>query len=147
DCADIASRFFGVSPAKIEICPLGIDTDLFGPPSGERATKDRNSLRQRLGFLDAEIVCVYSGRFTQDKNPLLLAKAVAELVRRGEPFRGLFVGNGVQAEAIREQPGCITHPFVPVQELAGFFRAAEIGVWPTQESMSMLDAAACGLPI
>jgi glycosyltransferase involved in cell wall biosynthesis len=39
------------------------------------------------------------------------------------------------------------HPFVPVQNLASFFQAAEIGVWPTQESISMLDAAACGLPI
>jgi glycosyltransferase involved in cell wall biosynthesis len=43
--------------------------------------------------------------------------------------------------------GCVTHPFVPVQELGDFYRAADIGVWPTQESMSMLDAAACGLPI
>jgi glycosyltransferase involved in cell wall biosynthesis len=36
--------------------------------------------------------------------------------------------------------------FVPVNELADYFRAADIGVWP-RESTSMLDAAACGLPI
>jgi len=39
------------------------------------------------------------------------------------------------------------HPFVNLRELPRFFRAADIGVWPTQESMSMLDATACGLPI
>jgi glycosyltransferase involved in cell wall biosynthesis len=33
------------------------------------------------------------------------------------------------------------------RELPPYYRAAEIGVWPTQESMSMLDAAACALPI
>jgi glycosyltransferase involved in cell wall biosynthesis len=38
-------------------------------------------------------------------------------------------------------------PFRPHRELPPYYRAADIGVWPTQESMSMLDAAACGLPI
>jgi glycosyltransferase involved in cell wall biosynthesis len=147
DCADVAVRFFGVTRGRIDVCPLGVDTELFRPNNGERGSRDRIALRRRLGFSDSEIICVYSGRFTEDKNPLLLAKAVAQLVHRGEAFRGLFVGDGIQAEAIQAQPGCVTHPFVPVQELGDFFRAAEIGVWPTQESTSMLDAAACGLPI
>jgi glycosyltransferase involved in cell wall biosynthesis len=34
-----------------------------------------------------------------------------------------------------------------MRELGAFYRAAEIGVWPAQESMSMLDALACGLPL
>ncbi len=92
-------------------------------------------------------MCIYTGRFSEDKNPLLLAKAVTHLRDMGEPFRGLFVGNGTQAEAIRSCPGCVVHPFVPFYELGDFFRSADIGVWPTQESTSMMDAAACGLPI
>ena len=32
-------------------------------------------------------------------------------------------------------------------ELPPYYRAADIGVWPTDESISMLDAAACGLPL
>jgi glycosyltransferase involved in cell wall biosynthesis len=65
----------------------------------------------------------------------------------GAPYGGLFIGHGVQAEAIKAQPGCVVHPFVPVEELPLYYRASDIGVWPTQESTSMLDAAACGLPI
>ncbi len=34
-----------------------------------------------------------------------------------------------------------------IQALAPYYRAADIGVWPVQESISMLDAAACGLPL
>jgi glycosyltransferase involved in cell wall biosynthesis len=147
DCADVAVRFFGVPKAKIEVCPLGIDTELFSPISNDKEQKERLELRQRLGFGESEIVCVYSGRFSEDKNPLLLAKAISCLVGMGEAFRGLFVGNGAQRQEIEACRGCEVHPFVPVQELAGFLRAADIGVWPTQESMSMLDAAACGLPI
>jgi len=147
DCADIAVRFFGVPEKKTVICPLGVDTELFRPASGEGERLERDGLREKLGFLESDIVCIYTGRLNDDKNPLLLAQAIAELQRRGERFRGLFLGDGTQLDAIRAQAGCVTHPFVPVQELAGFYRATEIGVWPAQESMSMLDAAACGLPI
>lgn len=147
DCADIAVRFFGVPRGKIDICSLGVDTDLFRPASEEADVIARRELRHRLGFSEPEIVCVYSGRFTDDKNPLVLAAAIEDLKHKGEPFRGLFVGNGPQAEAIRACSGCVTHPFVPVHELGSLFRASDIGVWPTQESTSMLDAAACGLPI
>ena len=146
DCAEVAERFFGVPKNKLEVCPLGVDTEIFHPVSGPEESGERTTLRQRLGFRGGEIVCVYSGRFSADKNPLLLARAIARLAA-GEPYRGLFIGNGPQAEAIAQCPGCITHPFVPMRELGGFYRAAEIGVWPAQESMSMLDALACGIPL
>ena len=147
DCADVAIRFFGVPKSKISVCPLGVDTELFHPISTEQGGHKRLSLRRRLGFSDSEIVCIYTGRFSEDKNPLLLAKAVAQLVSTGQPYRGLFVGNGMQADAIQSCEGCIMQPFVPVHELGGFYRASDIGVWPTQESLSIMDAAACGLPI
>jgi len=147
DCADIAIRFFGAPASKVVVCPLGIDTEFFHPTRTAAGRSARNVLRKRLGFEEDEIVCIYSGRFSDDKNPLLLAQSTSELRQKGEPFRGLFVGNGAQADAIRALSGNLVHPFVPVQDLANYFRASDIGVWPTQESMSMLDAAACGLPI
>jgi glycosyltransferase involved in cell wall biosynthesis len=100
-----------------------------------------------LGFADQEIVCVYSGRFTEDKDPLILARAVELLRKRGFPYRGLFVGGGPQAQAILASDGCVVRPFVPFSDLRPYFQASEIGVWPKQESLSMLDAAACGIPI
>lgn len=147
DCAEVAARFFGVPRSKIEICPLGVDTEVFHPAASEPEAGARTALRARLGFREGEIVCVYSGRFTEDKNPLLLACAIAELAASGEPYRGLFIGNGPQAPEIGQCRGCVTHPFMPMSELGAFYRSADIGVWPTQESMSMLDALACGLPL
>jgi glycosyltransferase involved in cell wall biosynthesis len=147
DCAEIAVRFFGVSKRKITICPLGVDTELFHPPASEPEAASRAELRHRLGFAEGECVCVYTGKFSTGKNPLILAQAVAALRRGQESYRGLFVGNGVQADGIRRCAGCVTHPFVPIEELGALLRAADIGVWPAEESLSMLDAAACGLPI
>jgi glycosyltransferase involved in cell wall biosynthesis len=147
DCADVGVRFFGVQKRKMDISPLGVDTELFSPISSAAEQQARQELRQHLGFSTSDIVCIYTGRFGEDKNPLLLAKAVAHLVKDGQPFRGLFVGNGPQGQTIQSCAGCSVHAFVPVYELPKFFRACDIGVWPTQESTSMLDAAACGLPI
>lgn len=76
-----------------------------------------------------------------------MAQAIAGLTSKGAPFRGLFFGGGPQEDEIRACSGCIVHPFVPFQELPAIFRAVDIGVWPRQESISMLDAAACGIPI
>jgi len=147
DCADVATRFFGVPRNKIEICPLGVDTELFHAAASAGDDTDRAARRARLGFRENEIVCIYTGRFSGEKSPLLLGRAVAQLRRQGEPYAGLFIGNGEQAEEIRKCEGCATHPFVKVEELGALYRSADIGVWPAQESLSMLDAAACGLPV
>src|SRR5260370_1353675 len=147
DCADVATRFFGVPRSKIEICPLGVDTELFHAAASAVDATDRAARRARLGFRENEIVCIYTGRFSGEKTPLLLAHTVAELRRQGMPFDGKFVGNGEQADEIKKCAGCVTHPFARVKELGALYRAADIGVWPTQESLSMLDAAACGLPV
>lgn len=147
DCADIAVRFFGVEKNKIDVCPLGVDTDLFHPPISAIDLNNRVKFRSELGFGNEDIVCVYTGRFSDDKNPLVLAQAVAQLVDKGEPYRAFFVGHGVQAEALKEYPGCSVLPFTPVENLPQYYRSADIGVWPTQESTSMLDAAACGVPL
>ena len=147
DCADIAVRFFGVENCKIDVCPLGVDIDLFSPLKTEEDFNARARFRSDLGVGADEIVCIYTGRFSEDKNPLILGEAIALLVSQGEPYRAIFVGHGVQAESLKHLAGCTVFPFTPVENLPQYFRSADIGVWPTQESTSMLDAAACGLPL
>jgi glycosyltransferase involved in cell wall biosynthesis len=144
DCTDVAVNFFGVPSAKIDTIPLGVDTDIFHPARDGAA---RAAFRKANGIADEDVLCVYTGRFSEDKNPLLLAQAVADLRARGERYRSLFVGEGVQREAIAACDGALVLPFVEFTALAAYYRAADIGVWPTQESTSMLDAAACGIPI
>ena len=147
DAADIAVRFWGVPRRKMRIDILGVDTDLFRPPASPADGESRRDLRRKLGAGDDELLCVYTGRFTAGKNPLRLAQAIALLRKGGRPFRAVFLGSGPQEKDILACEGCAVHPFVAFRDLPPFFRAADIGVWPQQESTSMLDAAACGLPI
>ncbi len=146
DTAEIAERFFGFERRKIVLSPLGVDTDRFHPPT-EADLDGRARLRRSLDIADDRIVCVYSGRFSAQKDPLCLARAIGELASQGAPYAGLFVGDGPQRHQILRQAGCRVVPFVPFTELGAYYRAADIGVWPRQESTSMLDASATGLPI
>ncbi len=147
DCADVAIRFFGVQAHKVDVAPLGVDTDLMSPVSSAGQAQERDALRARLGISAEEVLFIYTGQYSQAKNALLLAQAVAALRGEGAPVRALFIGDGEQREALAAFPTSIVLPFMPHRELAQYYRAADVAVWPTQESTSMLDAAACGLPV
>ena len=147
DCVEVATRFYGVPPEKVRLQPLGADTDLFHPVRDAADEEARVALRRRLGFTDEDIVCVYSGRFSHDKNPLVLAQAIDRLHDRDSRFKGLFIGEGVQKVEIAKCRNTAVVSFMKHRHLAEHYRAADVAVWPTQESMSMLDASASGLPI
>lgn len=144
DCAEIAWQYFGVERGKVVPVSLGVDTDIFHPCFSR---EERDAARRQLSYGPDDIVCIYTGRFTKEKDPLVLARAVEKLVDAGEPFKALFVGNGSQAEELALCRGAQIIGFKPFNELGGLFRSADIGVWPMQETTSQLDAAACGLPI
>lgn len=148
DCVEVATRFYGVSPSKIRMQSLGTDTLLFRPAESAEEREERRSMREAAGYGATDIVCVYTGRFSKDKNPLVLAQAIDGLVVSGEKrFHGLFVGEGEQRQAILQCGQSQIRSFARHIDLAKLYRMADIAIWPRQESMSMLDAAACGLPL
>jgi glycosyltransferase involved in cell wall biosynthesis len=147
DCARVAIDFFGVQRRKVALAPLGVDTDLFWPLRTEADRADRRALRAELGVADEDVLFIYTGQFTDSKNPLVLADAVDVMAQRGLHVRALFIGDGAQTPALAARARAIVRPFMPNAILPRFYRAADVGVWPAQESTSMLDAAACGLPI
>lgn len=146
DCADIATDFFGVDRAKIVVMNLPVDGDHFHSIANEAERAERRQLRASLGFADSDVVCVYSGKFSAAKNPLVLKRAVAHLVAEGHAVRALFIGAGEQAVDLADDSHSTVVEFQPFGELGRYFRAADIGVW-MDESISFLDAASSGLPL
>jgi glycosyltransferase involved in cell wall biosynthesis len=147
DCGTIATTYFGIQEHKLSIVHLGVDTELFSPICSFKEQEDREKLRASLGFSADEIVCIYTGKMTESKNALLLALAIERLRAEGRRFRGLFIGDGSQRREIARFSNCVLMDFMPFSKLPAFYRASDIAVWPTNESTSMLDAAACGIPI
>jgi glycosyltransferase involved in cell wall biosynthesis len=147
DCAEVARRFYGMPKHKITVTPLGVDTENFHPALTAAERQHGTALRAALGIAAEDLLCIYTGQFTDAKNPSVLARAVRQLRAGGMRVRGLFIGDGLQRAELAAADGCLVLPFMAHRDLPAYYRAADIGVWPTQESMSMLDAAACGLPI
>ena len=147
DCAYVAKNFYGVPEAKITMRSLGSDTELFKPPVDIDDRERRSAMRKEFGYTENDIICIYTGRFSADKNPLLLAQAIHTLSQTQPHFHGLFIGEGEQKYAIEACRNVKTVPFMTHKQLSEFYRMADIAVWPTQESMSMLDAAASALPL
>jgi glycosyltransferase involved in cell wall biosynthesis len=146
DCGEIAWRFFGVPRRKVEVVHLGSDTRFFHPVRSQEDVDSRNRVRLKFGFAPNEIVCIFTGKMDEFRNPLLLARVVTNLRANGYPFQALFVGTGPQRQAI-ESLGFRVVDFMPFRQLGQFYRAADLGVWPGPESISQLDAAGCGLPL
>lgn len=147
DCRETACQLYGIPREKVVILPLGTDTELFRPCNLEVDHTERARMRRQWDVQEEDILCVYTGRLSVAKNPLLLAQAIANLRQSGQPYRAIFIGDGTQCEAIRATSGCSVLAFMKHVDLATIYRAADLGVWPSQESMSMLDAAASGLPL
>jgi glycosyltransferase involved in cell wall biosynthesis len=147
DCADIAWRHYGVQKSKVVTMHLGVDTDFFHPDNSEEGLREREAIRKLLGFEQTDVLCIYTGKMTEDKRALTLAEAVGRLRDSGKPYSALFIGNGVQRERIAKKPYCRVIDLMEFSKMAGYFRAADIAVWTGNESSSQLDAAACGIPI
>lgn len=149
DAEELTREFYKVPRSKIKLQSLGVDTDSFKYMDRMKRSQEIKDLRRKLGYEENDIVVIYTGRFTSAKNPLCLAKAIDRLQSRGLNFKGLFIGKGDKSytENIKKCKGCQIIDFKPVSNLPDFYWAADIGVWPSQESMSQLDALACGLPL
>lgn len=146
DCVLVATKYYGVPQKKVYLQSIGSDTAIFHPVNLQ-TKKDRLDLREELGFSENDIVCVYSGRLSSDKNPLILAKAIDRISRVDSRWKALFIGEGEQKDSILLCNNSVIKEFMSHKDLARHYRVADIGIWPRQESVSMLDAAASGLPI
>jgi glycosyltransferase involved in cell wall biosynthesis len=145
DAGYIAKKYFGANESKIKISPLGVDTINFKP---NKDVHLKYKIREELGFNKNDFICIYTGRMTSSKNPLLLAMAIEWIKNNTSyPIKALFLGDGEQLKEIESKTNVKVLGFKQYKELPIYYQISDIGVWPTQESTSMLDAASCGLPI
>lgn len=147
DTAEIAHKIFHIPKTIVVTDPLGVDTEIFFTCPDLRI---RRETRQSLGLDKADLVLIYTGRFSDDKSPILLAEATELLATRsGLKIYSLFVGRGSEEYTTRLKSfsSAVVHNFVRTSDLVPFYWAADAGCWPREESTSQLDAMACGLPL
>jgi glycosyltransferase involved in cell wall biosynthesis len=152
ETSEFLGQQFGVRDSEIIVLPIGADVELFEFDPAARAR-----IRKRLEIDGEDIVLLYAGKITPEKGAHLVLRLAREALERSPRMRVIFVGSGADTEyaaSIRRTASewnlenrVVVHRHVSHDDLREFFCAADIAMWPMQETMAALEAAACGLPI
>jgi len=147
----LMNKELGIEKSRIDVIYLGADSDLF-----KFDVEKREKTRRRLGINGGDVVFIYAGKVIPQKKPHLMLEASAQLVRENPRVKCLIVGNadGDYKEKIEEivrengiSSNVLFHDAVPNKELVNYYCAADVGVWPAEISMTMIEATSVGLPI
>jgi len=141
----------GIPGERIIVIPLGVDTSRFHyDPSA------RKDIRRKYQIPETSVVFIYAGKVIPEKGVHLLIKASINLCKKYENLMFLIIGGKDKQYfdsliKIIEQAG-MNNRFIfidalPNSELYKYYSAADVGVWPLQCAISMLEATSCGLPI
>lgn len=151
EACDFLRQAQGIPLEKIQHLPLGLDAETFSArPAGAAA------LREHLGLPEDALLIMQTGKLTPDKAPHLLSLAAAPLMVQDHRLHLVLVGGGsedymaeVEDPLIRAgvQDRLMRLPLVPAAELATYFTAADIVVFPGGSSLSCIEAAGCGAAV
>ncbi len=123
----------GIPPARMTLTPYSVDDQLI---ESQKMKCHRVTCREELGIAEGQIAFLFSGKLIARKQPLLLAKAAAQLA--SDPRLVLmYVGSGelladVEA-ALRPLLGSrlLLPGFVNQSDLGRYFAAADVFVLPS----------------
>jgi len=133
-------------------CPwisIGSDTLLFHPDENTK-----NIFRKDNNISENDFVVVYAGKFEEDKGGMFLAQTFERKFSTAKHITLLLVGNmnGEYGRKVDElfknsENRIIRFPTQKYTDLARFYQAADLSVFPRQCALSFYDAQACGLPV
>ncbi len=135
----------GLDPAKLEIFPRGLDTELFTPARRDPA------FWEKFGPTNGDVRLLYVGRISKEKDLDVLAKAYRQLRDEGLSIQLLIVGHGPYSEALSETiPDAIFTGYLRGKELATAYASADVFAFPsTTDTFGnvIIEAQASGVPV
>jgi glycosyltransferase involved in cell wall biosynthesis len=144
-------KMYGIPKERIIIIPLGISMNNFN-----RDLQARNLIREKYGIRNSDVVFIYAGKIMREKGVHIFVEAALKVAETHYKVRFMIVGGKdpsylaylKQRIARSNKENLFSFiDAVPNRELHNYYSAADVGVWPLQCSVAMLEAAACGLPI
>lgn len=135
---------------KKKILHLGANDKLFYP-----SNELRQLFRDKLGVMENELLIITSGKFDENKDITFLLDAFLEL-EHSEHYLLLIIGNGTleymnKLKQIKKDchipEKIIFIDFLKNQDLNKYYNAADIGIWPGDHSIGVIEAIASGLPV
>lgn len=133
----------GVAPARLEIFPRGIDTELFNPKHRQSNFWTKRGAKGK--------VLLYVGRVSKEKQLGFLAEVYKELKKRHQPVALAVVGEGPYREELEKIiPSAIFTGILTGQELGTAYASADLFLFPSTTDTYgnvVVEALASGLPV
>lgn len=147
-CVNYVVKRFKISKEKIEMIPLGADTDLF-----YKNDKSGLEIRNKYSIKNTDFVIIYTGKIIQRKGVHIILEAMNKVTTRCSMIL-ISVGDGdkkycesIEGLARRYKIRYIRVEGVSNQELPRYYSASDLAVWPMEATIGTIEAMACSLPI
>ncbi len=151
DSCVVSEKIFGVNRERICMIPLGSDHRHYA-----FSEEGRNRIRAELGIPQDGKVILFTGKIQPLKRPDALVEALPRILKQVPDTHVVIVGHSVEEYMEHMKQRCVAlnvedrvhlcHA-VPAKELPAWFSMADLGCWPTEVTISMIDASSCNLPI
>lgn len=149
--SDYVQKCLGIPLDRTELLSFGTDTEHFRPnPNVKR------DVRARLGLDSNVFLVVYAGKLDESKGGIFLAEVLREKISltTGNTIAFLVIGNGdgpygddVENLFSKSENKLIRLPTQRYYDLAQYYQAADLAIFPKQCSLSFFEAQSCGLPV
>ncbi|HJO02076.1 MAG: glycosyltransferase family 4 protein [Candidatus Woesearchaeota archaeon] len=146
---DFLVKIQKINPKNVSLISLGVDIDFF-----KFDNKSRAGIRKRFKMKNSDIVLIFSGTIVRRKGIELLLEALSEM--KNKNLKLMIVGGGdvdymsdlkALTKKLNIENKTIFTGFVKKDNVKDYFSAADIGIWPGNNSVSIMEAMACKLPI
>jgi len=149
--SNYVEKCLGLPLSKTILLSLGTDTSLFLPN-----IDNYNTFRANNNFEKNDFVVIYAGKLDRHKGGKFFAESIKQRLvsKNGRSVKFIIIGGtvgayGQQVEDIlgKSENVILRLPTQPYYDLAHFYQAADLAVFPRQCSLSFFDVQACGLPV
>lgn len=149
--SDYVEKCLGIPLSHTELLSFGTDTKYFSPNAVARKT-----FRKELGIADDAFVVLYAGKLDSYKGGMFLAEALKAKLSptKYSSITFIVVGNtadeyGATVEKLfnASENRIVRFGTQSYLDLARFYQAADIAIYPKQCSLSFFEAQSCGLPV
>ncbi|WP_445767942.1 glycosyltransferase [Rheinheimera sp.] len=149
--SDFVEKCLGIPLAHTDLLSFGTDTSYFSPDvDAGRIT------RKALGLSLDSFVVIYAGKLDQSKGGKFFANAIRQklAIDNMRKIEFLVIGSvdgeyGTDVEKLfaLSENVLVRLPTQRYFNLAKYYKAADLAVFPKQCSMSFFEAQSCGLPV
>lgn len=149
--SDFVEKCLGIPLSHTDLLSLGTDTDHFKPD-----TQKREKTRLDLGVSSDAYLVIYAGKLDESKGGKMFADALREKIKspNGKEIEFLVIGNtvgdygkDVEMSLAQSENRIIRLPTQRYFDLAKYYQAADLAVYPRQCSLSFFEVQSCGVPV